>query len=68
MTVRSFTYTLLLHFLVHLLPFTVLGPQNPPVAWDHPCNSTLVAHESCLLAWIQSAQQDAARAGNALKP
>ncbi|KAL0952465.1 hypothetical protein HGRIS_006733 [Hohenbuehelia grisea] len=42
-------------------------PQNPPKAWVHPCNCTLVAHESCLLRWIQSAQADTARAPNALK-
>lgn len=43
------------------------NPSNPPVAWVHPCNCTLVAHEICLLNWIRSAQQDAARAPNALK-
>ncbi|KAL4253757.1 hypothetical protein ABKN59_002979 [Abortiporus biennis] len=43
------------------------SPPNPPVAWVHPCNCTLVAHESCLLTWIQSAQSDSSRAPNALK-
>ncbi|TFK48278.1 hypothetical protein OE88DRAFT_1684957 [Heliocybe sulcata] len=35
--------------------------------WVHPCNCTLVAHESCLLEWIKSAQQNPSRAANALK-
>ena len=35
--------------------------------WVHPCTCTLVAHESCLLNWIRSAQQDASRSRNALK-
>ncbi|TBU31340.1 hypothetical protein BD311DRAFT_863557 [Dichomitus squalens] len=42
-------------------------PEDPPRAWTHPCSCTLVAHESCLLEWIKSAQQDSSRAGNALK-
>ncbi|KAH8084902.1 hypothetical protein BXZ70DRAFT_957447 [Cristinia sonorae] len=42
-------------------------PAEPTVQWVHPCNCTLVAHESCLLSWIQSAQQDSKRAPNALK-
>ena len=33
----------------------------------HPCKCTLVAHESCLLQWIQTSQQNASRAPNALK-
>ncbi|KDQ23993.1 hypothetical protein PLEOSDRAFT_1059171 [Pleurotus ostreatus PC15] len=40
---------------------------NPPKAWVHPCNCTLVAHEACLLQWIRTAQSDSARAKNALK-
>ncbi|EPQ55892.1 hypothetical protein GLOTRDRAFT_76123 [Gloeophyllum trabeum ATCC 11539] len=40
--------------------------QNKSV-WVHPCNCTLVAHESCLLEWIKTAQQNPARAENALK-
>ncbi|KAJ7456941.1 hypothetical protein FB451DRAFT_1142846 [Mycena latifolia] len=28
----------------------------PPRAWVHPCNCTLVAHESCLLEWIKSSE------------
>ncbi|KAK7055468.1 translation initiation factor eIF2 gamma subunit [Favolaschia claudopus] len=27
-----------------------------PRAWVHPCNCTLVAHESCLLEWIKSSE------------
>ena len=46
---------------------TYSEPSEPPVAWVHPCNCTLIAHESCLLSWIQSSQQDSARAQNALK-
>lgn len=42
-------------------------PTEPTVHWVHPCNCTLVAHESCLLSWIQSAQQDSKRSLNALK-
>ncbi|KAI0830210.1 hypothetical protein BC628DRAFT_1356923 [Trametes gibbosa] len=42
-------------------------PEDPPRAWTHPCSCTLVAHESCLLQWIKSAQQDSARERNALK-
>ncbi|KAL1662542.1 hypothetical protein GGF50DRAFT_128652 [Schizophyllum commune] len=32
-------------------------PEDPPRAWCHPCKCTLVAHESCLLQWIQSADR-----------
>ena len=57
--------------LRYLPPFTAayrnVEPINPPVVWVHPCRCTLVAHENCLLNWIRSAQQDAARARNALK-
>ncbi|THH30296.1 hypothetical protein EUX98_g3882 [Antrodiella citrinella] len=42
-------------------------PAEPTVQWVHPCNCTLVAHESCLLSWIESSQQDTKRAMNALK-
>lgn len=52
---------------VSILEHCYAEPQSPPVTWVHPCNCTLVAHESCLLSWIQSAQQDSARATNALK-
>lgn len=38
-----------------------------PKEWTHPCKCTLVAHESCLLKWIQTSQGDASRAPNALK-
>ncbi|KAL1745309.1 hypothetical protein HDZ31DRAFT_36705 [Schizophyllum fasciatum] len=30
-------------------------PEDPPRAWCHPCKCTLVAHDTCLLQWIQSA-------------
>lgn len=55
--------------ILGLLPLLMIiaDPSNPPVAWVHPCQCTLVAHESCLLNWVRSAQQDAARARNALK-
>ncbi|KAG6872352.1 hypothetical protein C0995_010519 [Termitomyces sp. Mi166 len=43
------------------------APNIPPRAWTHPCTCTLVAHESCLLRWIQTSQADSARAANALK-
>ncbi|KAI9060132.1 hypothetical protein FKP32DRAFT_1679100, partial [Trametes sanguinea] len=43
------------------------NPEDPPRAWTHPCSCTLVAHESCLLQWIKSAQQDSSRNANALK-
>ncbi|KAF5376055.1 hypothetical protein D9615_007692 [Tricholomella constricta] len=42
-------------------------PEDPPRAWTHPCTCTLVAHEGCLLRWIQTSQGDTARAPNALK-
>ncbi|TFK72383.1 hypothetical protein BDN72DRAFT_894884 [Pluteus cervinus] len=42
-------------------------PAGPPKQWIHPCRCTLVAHETCLLQWIQSAERDASRAPNALK-
>ncbi|KAG2357741.1 hypothetical protein BDR07DRAFT_1452965 [Suillus spraguei] len=43
------------------------APEDPPRAWTHPCKCTLVAHESCLLQWIQTSQQNLSRAPNALK-
>ncbi|EAU87804.1 hypothetical protein CC1G_09423 [Coprinopsis cinerea okayama7 len=42
-------------------------PENPPRAWAHPCKCTLVAHEQCLLKWIQSSQKSEVRASKALK-
>ncbi|KAF8630265.1 hypothetical protein AX17_005451 [Amanita inopinata Kibby_2008] len=41
--------------------------QDQPRAWTHPCNCTLVAHEQCLLKWIQTSQGTSVRAANALK-
>ncbi|KAF8126400.1 hypothetical protein EV363DRAFT_1434288 [Boletus edulis] len=43
------------------------APGTPPRAWTHPCTCTLIAHESCLLRWIQSSQSTRSRAANALK-
>ncbi|KAF8554282.1 hypothetical protein OG21DRAFT_1412900 [Imleria badia] len=43
------------------------APGTPPRAWTHPCTCTLIAHESCLLRWIQSSQSTRSRASNALK-
>lgn len=43
------------------------APEGAPKEWTHPCKCTLVAHESCLLKWIQTSQGDASRAPNALK-
>ncbi|KAJ4480929.1 hypothetical protein J3R30DRAFT_2380835 [Lentinula aciculospora] len=31
-------------------------PSDPPRVWTHPCKCTLIAHESCLLSWIETAQ------------
>jgi len=42
-------------------------PPELPAVWVHPCNCTLIAHEACLLNWIQSAQQDPSRKTKALK-
>jgi len=42
-------------------------PISPPRAWTHPCKCTLVAHEKCLLKWIQTSQSTLVRAANALK-
>ncbi|KAJ3913605.1 hypothetical protein F5877DRAFT_52045, partial [Lentinula edodes] len=33
-----------------------LEPSDPPRAWTHPCKCTLIAHEACLLSWIETAQ------------
>ncbi|KXN85235.1 E3 ubiquitin-protein ligase MARCH5, partial [Leucoagaricus sp. SymC.cos] len=42
--------------------------EGPARLWIHPCNCTLIAHESCLLDWIQSSQGGSQeRAQNALK-
>ncbi|KAF9235898.1 hypothetical protein BU15DRAFT_89381 [Melanogaster broomeanus] len=43
------------------------APESPARAWTHPCTCTLIAHESCLLRWIQSSQSTRSRASNALK-
>ena len=61
-------------FFAHSFPVSAFArtrsfseAEDPPRAWTHPCSCTLVAHESCLLEWITSAQQDSARVKNALK-
>jgi hypothetical protein len=46
---------------------SLTDPEDPPRPWTHPCNCTLIAHESCLLHWIQTSQQDSSRSANALK-
>lgn len=66
-TPRLYALSHLTTSLSPLILIPCLAPQNPPVMWVHPCNCTLIAHESCLLSWIQSAQQDPSRSGNALK-
>ncbi|KAG6819921.1 hypothetical protein H0H93_007392 [Arthromyces matolae] len=43
------------------------SPEDPPRPWTHPCTCTLIAHEQCLLLWIQTSQADLLRANNALK-
>lgn len=48
-----------------LVPALVHDGQPRP--WTHPCKCTLIAHESCLLQWIQTAQANPQRAKNALK-
>jgi hypothetical protein len=35
--------------------------------WVHPCSCTLIAHETCLLQWIKTAQESRGRSSNALK-
>jgi len=47
--------------------FLFSAPEDPPRKWTHPCTCTLVAHEQCLLKWIQTSQGNASRAPNALK-
>lgn len=37
------------------------GTTSPARSWVHPCNCTLIAHEECLLQWIQSAQEQRGR-------
>ncbi|THV03467.1 hypothetical protein K435DRAFT_774870 [Dendrothele bispora CBS 962.96] len=40
-------------------PSSQADPENSqpkPQVWTHPCKCTLVAHESCLLSWIQTAE------------
>lgn len=44
-----------------------IASDNPPRPWTHPCNCTLIAHEDCLLRWIQTSQSTPSRAAQALK-
>jgi len=44
-----------------------LGPLDPPPVWTHPCKCTLIAHESCLLHWINTQQRDFGRSRNEVK-
>ncbi|PFH47626.1 hypothetical protein AMATHDRAFT_42818 [Amanita thiersii Skay4041] len=46
---------------------TTAAPTTQRQAWTHPCNCTLIAHEQCLLKWIQTSQATSSRAPNALK-
>ncbi len=39
-----------------LTPSISTEPENPPRVWIHPCRCALIAHEACLLDWIQSSQ------------
>ena len=67
MTVRMVPRRIVDMSLVDWPSIHLVEPAEPKVKWVHPCTCTLVAHESCLLSWIQSAQQDSKRAVNALK-
>ncbi|KAF9784660.1 hypothetical protein BJ322DRAFT_1124980 [Thelephora terrestris] len=42
-------------------------PTQAKTKWTHPCQCTLIAHESCLLHWIQSSQENQTRAEKAYK-
>ncbi|EMD39775.1 hypothetical protein CERSUDRAFT_112048 [Gelatoporia subvermispora B] len=39
-------------------------PSDPPRQWVHPCRCTLIAHTTCLLQWMQGAQEHPSRAAN----
>ncbi|KIK57584.1 hypothetical protein GYMLUDRAFT_46144 [Collybiopsis luxurians FD-317 M1] len=40
------------------------SPSDPPSSWTHPCRCTLIAHESCLLSWIETAQAKPTTSGH----
>ena len=42
-------------------------PPDPPPVWTHPCKCTLIAHESCLLHWINTQQREFGRSRNGVK-
>ncbi|KAF9649561.1 hypothetical protein BDM02DRAFT_3094609 [Thelephora ganbajun] len=42
-------------------------PAQAKTKWTHPCRCTLIAHESCLLHWIQSSQENQTRIERAFK-
>jgi len=42
-------------------------PTQAKTKWTHPCQCTLIAHESCLLHWIQSSQENHSRVEKAFK-
>lgn len=42
-------------------------PTQAKTKWTHPCQCTLIAHESCLLHWIQSSQENQSRVEKAFK-
>jgi hypothetical protein len=49
---------------VNYIPEPITSPKRK---WIHPCKCTLIAHESCLLTWIQSAEASTSRSRNAKK-
>src|SRR5579863_5305303 len=54
-------------FNVNSLINVSLGPPNLPPVWTHPCKCTLIAHESCLLHWINTQQCEFGRSRNEVK-
>jgi hypothetical protein len=45
----------------------LIGRPDPPPVWTHPCKCTLVAHESCLLHWINTQERDFGRSRGELR-
>jgi len=54
-------------FNINTLINVSLGPPDPPPVWTHPCKCTLIAHESCLLHWIDAQQRDFGRSQNEVR-
>jgi len=50
-----------------LILISLLDRPDPPPVWTHPCKCTLVAHETCLLHWINTQQRDFGRSRGELK-